>query len=519
MDARNRWRGLACLVFTFFASAWVAPLAALPSAGSLPREIGETAAQTEAPLAQLRRAASLLQSGEFAAADALLRQVLADPAFIDLPDPAQLAAYVLAGGAAIELDDKDRAWAMFDRAIAGPAADADIASAVLDIALEQWRPEKAIAPMGLLAAQAPERLRELDTLTVYRLYGELTRQELPAGEMRSFLQALFDANWMLEDGRQPSALWHALAEIRLREGNEAAAITVAARIAAADDLLAMQVDRRFDGVVAALDPARFDLAAALAREEQTIMAAIAANPRNLQIVIELTYLLLDGGRYQDVIDTCDAALARVAAGGDEPAFDDVDQALPWIHDNRARGLLGLGRIDEAVAVLEAARRMEEDGGANVSQALNLASLYATLGRTEDAIASLEGIELASQYGWMEYHSTRLYALLATPDDPRARESLAYLREHRQDSRSTHVEALIRIGAIDEASAAFREWIADPEHRAAALSTVQGYQVHAFSPLGEKWRTQARDFAARPEIVAAIEAVGRVRSVPMYRLQF
>lgn len=519
MNSPNRCPGLACLAFALVTLAWVAPSAALPSAGSMPREIGAPATQTEALLAQLRRASSLLQTGEYVAADALLRQVLADPTFVDLPDPLQLAGYVLSAGAAIELEDTERTWEMFDRAIANPAVDADVASAVLGTALEQGRAEKAIAPIRLLAAQAPARLLELDTVTVSRLYGEVLRLKLPTADMLGLLQSLFDANWMLEDGRQPSALWRDLAEIRLREGNEAAAITVANRITGVDDLLAMQVDRRFDGVVAALDPARFDLAAALARDEQTIRATIAANPRNLQNVVELTYVLLDGGRYQDVIDTSDAALARVAASGDQPAFEDTAEALPWIHDNRARGLLGVGRIEEAVSVWEAARRLEEDGGANVSQALNLASLYAALGRTEEAIASLEGVELASPYGWMEYHSTRVYALLATPDDPRARESLAYLREHREDSRSTHVEAMIRIGALDEASDSFREWIADPEHRAAALSTVQGYQVRAFSPIGEQWRTQGREFAARPEIVTAIESVGRVKDVPMYRLQF
>jgi hypothetical protein len=502
------------------AGIWTAPTAAYTSAGSRAEDLPEAAADVaEPPLARLRRAAELVQAKDYPAADSLLRSVLADPGFLLLIDELQLATYAMSASTALALEDVDRAWLMFDEAVANPAVNADIAAAALGMALEYWRPEKAIAPIKLLAEQDPTQLLKLDTITTYRLYGEITRQELPVAAKLDFLQALFDANWLLEDGRQPSAFWLDLADLRLREGNEAAAIAASSRITSASDLLALQVDRRFDSVVASLDPARLDLAAALAQEEQTIRATIAANPRNLHNVVELTYVLLDAGRYQDVIGVSDAALAQFAAAGDTPAFDDAADALPWIHDNRARGLLGVGRVDEAVAVWEAARTMEEDGGANVSQALNLASLYAALGRSSDALEAIAGVELASPYGWMEYHSNRLYALIATPDDPRARESLAYLREHRKDSRATHVEVMIRIGALDEASIAFRERLEDPDERAGALLSAQAYQVRTYSALSETWRRQAQDFFARPEIVAAIEAVGRLRDVPIFQLQF
>lgn len=520
MNPADRLPTIACCAACFVACFWTAQTPAYTSAGSMAKELSETTADmAEAPLARLRRAAELMQAKDYPAADSLLRGMLADPGFPLLIDELQLATYAMSASTALALEDVDRAWAMFDQAVVNPAVNADIAAAALGMALEYWRPEKAIAPIKLLAGLDPEQLLELDTVTAYRLYGEIRRQELPVAEKLDFLQALFDANWLLEDGRQPSSLWLDLAELRLREGNEAAAITAAQRITSASDLLAMQVDRRYDGVVKSLGPARFDLAAALAQEEQTIRATIAANPRNLQNVIELTYVLLDAGRYQDVIDVSDAALAQFAAAGDTPAFDDAAEALPWIHDNRARGLLGVGRVDEAVAVWEAARTMEEDGGANVSQALNLASLYAALGRSNEALESIAGVELASPYGWMEYHSNRVYALIATLDDPRVRESLAYLREHRKDSRATFVEVMIRIGALDEASIAFRERLEDPDERTSALLSAQHYQVRTYSALSDTWRRQEQDFFARPEIVAAVEAAGRLRDVPFYKLQF
>jgi tetratricopeptide (TPR) repeat protein len=520
MNPANRLPWRASFTLALIAGIWAAPAVAYTSTGPLPAEMPATTQEmTETPLARLRRAAVLMQEQEYQAADAVLSGVMADPGFPALIDKLQLATYAMAASVALALEDVDRAASMFDAAVANPAATADIAAAALDFAIQYWRPEQAIAPIKLLAVQAPEQLLALDTVTVYRMSNEINRQELPVTQKLDFLQSLFDANWLLEDGRQPSALWRELAELRLSQGNEVAALATARRITGADSLLALQVDRRFDAIAASLGAARFDLSAALAQEEQTIRATIAADPRNLQNVIELTYVLLDGGRYQEVIDTCDAALAQSAAGAAAPAFDDEAEALPWIHDNRARGLLGVGRVDEAIAVWEAARKLEEDGGANVSQAINMASLYATLGKPEEALAALAGIEQASPYGWMEYHSTRLYALIATPDDPRARESLAYVREHRKDARSTHVEAMIRIGALDEASAAFREQLQDPEERRSALLSAQGYQVRAFSPLGETWRAQTQAFLQRPEIVAAIAAVGRVTSVPLHQLQF
>jgi tetratricopeptide (TPR) repeat protein len=418
--------------------------------------------------AQLARAYSLYQAEEYEAADVVLRAVIDDPYFVDQSEELKVATYALAGGIAVFLDDTDRAWILLDKANASPAVTADVAEATLDLALELWRPEKAIAPMRVLAAQAPEKLRALDDRLVFQMNAALSRQGRPDAERIAFLQALFDAERRVQDGRQPSSLWLELARLRLAEGDLPEAIRVARRITTARDVLALQVDRRFDPVVAALGPAQLDVSAALERDLDILASAMAREPRNLQHVVELTYVLMDAGRYQDALAACDAALAKSAAAGDEPAFDDEADAIAWIHDNRAHALLGLGRVDEAITVWEVSRRMPEDGGDNVSQAINVALLHAALGRTRDALDALAGVKEASPFGWMQFHYARFSALLDSPDDPRAQESLAYLREHRADAPGTYVRVLLKLVARPEVGQAIQ-----------AVGTVKQVPLHDF----------------------------------------
>lgn len=474
-------------------------------------------AESESFAARLEQALSLAQAGEFAAADAIIRGLMADPQFPQLPDEAQAAVYMLAGTVAYALEDTDRAWALLDRVAADPRMDPAFAEGILGLAIDGSRADKAVAPVQVLAKRAPDKLQSLDDRTVYRLNADLRKQSAPATERIAYLQALFDANRLTEDGRQPSGLWLDLTQLRLDQGDLPAAIATARRISSASELLSLQVDRRFDPVVAALPSGQLDLAAALTREIDTVKSQIAREPRDLQNVVELTYLLLQAGRYQDALDACDAALAQSAAAKDAPAFDDEDDSLIWIQDNRARALLGLGRVDEAIAVWEDARRRPENGGDNVSQAINIAMLYGELGRSGEALTALSGVKQASEFGWMQYHLARYSALVDDANDPRGEESLAYLRDNRKDAQSAYFAALVMKGDMDEASRVYREWLADPAHRTDALLAVQSYANQPVSPRSAAWKARTGELVRRQDVSDAIQAVGRVKQVPLYDL--
>lgn len=467
---------------------------------------------------RIKRAFEFFSADEYAAADGEMRSILADPEFVVLGDRQKAALYALAGFIAASANDTERAWAMFNQALATPGIDPDIIFSILDVALQTGQPLKAIAPLRVLAAQAPNQIQYLNSEAIYRLNMDLEKQGAPAAARIDFLQTLFAAGYRLADGREPSGLWFDLALLRLEQGDLPAAIQAARRITSASDLMLLQIDARFAPVVAALDRKQLDLQAALDGEIDTLGSAIKREPRVLQYVVQRSYELMRAGRYQDTLVECDAALAQqAAAASDKPAFDDEEDQLIWVHDSRARALLGLGRADEAIAVWETARLKPENGMDNVSQAINLGQVYAALGRGDDALNTISGVRNASPFGWMQYHAVRVTALLDTPKDPRAQESLAYLREHSRDAQGTYLDALVLIGDMDEASRVYREWLADPIKRSNALAYVQGYVRAPISPRTLAWDERRVGLTQRPEVMDAIRSAGTVMQTPLHEL--
>jgi hypothetical protein len=82
-----------------------------------------------------------------------------------------------------------------------------------------------------------------------------------------------------------------------------------------------------------------------------------------------------------------------------------------------------------------------------------------------------------------------------------------------------VRVLLKLGALDEASSALRERLADAEERSDALLDVQGYTMHPVSPLSATWIVRMRELVARPEVGQAIQAVGTVKQVPLHDFMF
>lgn len=516
MNSANGLATLTVIALCAFAYSTPAASATTPPGPSLELPRSRPLAP-ESLESRIKRAFEFFSADEYAAADGEMRSILADPEFVVLGDRQKAALYALAGFIAASANDTERAWAMFNQALATPGIDPDIIFSILDVALQTGQPLKAIAPLRVLAAQAPNQIQYLNSEAIYRLNRDLENQEAPAAARIDFLQILFAAGYRLSDGREPSGLWFDLALLRLEQGDLPAAIQAARRITSASDLMLLQIDARFAPVVAALDRKQLDLQAALDGEIDMLGSAIKRDPRVLEYVVQRSYELMSAGRYQDTLVECDAALAQQAAAKDKPAFDDEEDELIWVHDSRARALLGLGRADEAIAVWEAARLRPENGMENVSQAINLGQVYAALGRGDDALNTISGVRNASPFGWMQYHAVRVTALFDTPKDPRAQESLAYLREHSKDAQGTYLDALVLIGDMDEASRVYREWLADPAKRSNALAYVQGYVRAPISPRTLAWDERRVELTQRPEVMEAIRSAGTVMQTPLHEL--
>jgi tetratricopeptide (TPR) repeat protein len=465
-------------------------------------------------------ATRMFDARRYKEADGLLTNLLADPRFGKIPPARKTAIWLLAGVTAQALGDDERALGLLKLANDSPAA---LPEGFLDyffIAGFQERDLDAAAAATTLAKRWPQRALELDERQVYRVSHRLGKDASNRAVRIAYLDALFDAGWQHEDGRQASILWRELARLKLEDGDTPRAIAAAGRVRAADDIVRMRIDKRYDAVMSALTPEQLDIEKAAAGELAVLEAAVQREPRRLEHVMTLTYSLLDLGQWQRVLDICDGVLKTAAAAGKNAPYDDADEYLIWIRDNRSRALVQLGRVDEAAAAWEKARRLPEDGADNVSQAINLAVLYGQMGRTDKALKSLASVrDNVSPFGWMQYHSARLAALMRTPDAPMAVESLDYIRQHRTDSEGTLTDALIVAGRMDEAAQSLIARLENADTRNDALMDVQNFKFAAPTPIVAEILERARQLKARPDVAKAIEAVGRVMDVPLYRVTY
>ncbi|MGH8028401.1 MAG: hypothetical protein ACREO3_00555, partial [Arenimonas sp.] len=329
------------------------------------------------------------------------------------------------------------------------------------------------------------------------------------------LEALFAAHW---DPLAPAASdrWFELAEIRLQRGDLAGASAAIARIASASVIAQLRTDRRFDALVDR-DLPRFDLHAAAVAELAALRTRAARTPTLIAPRVAIMSTLMELGRDDEALAEADAMEADVAAAGPgRVAFDDQDEMV-WVRDHRSIALLRLGRVDEAVAQMEAASQMREDGVPNVSQALNLAHVQSRRGRAADARIALARVgESLSGYGRMVQVQEEMRAALLEGDPVRSEVALAYLVVHAEDSPQIARLALVDANRLDEAAARLVADLAAPTTRPGALSDVQDFLVPPPLPADAEHRARWQRLLERADVRAAIDRVGRREHYEVYR---
>jgi tetratricopeptide (TPR) repeat protein len=278
----------------------------------------------------------------------------------------------------------------------------------------------------------------------------------------------------------------------------------------------LRIDRRFDALVDRTAE-RFDLRHAAEAELAAMRARSARTPRALEVHVAIISSLLELGRADEALAEADAMEAAVAAAPEnKPAFDDADQ-LVWLRNFRTMALRRLGRIDEAVAALETASRMTEDGRVNVSQVLNLADFLNRLGRADAAHAALARVGTSlSGYGRMVQMQEEMYAALLDGDRAGAGVALAYLLEHADDAPGIVRGALLDMDRTDEAAAHFIAELAAPATRADALLDVQDFQSVEPLPGDVERIARWRRLLDRADVRAVIDQVGRREHYDVHR---
>lgn len=444
-------------------------------------------------------------------ADRALSAAIEDPRFARLSVDDQRRTLSAAGSNAWRLDQSQRAFELYRRAIAVDPGDPDDWYMLSN--LERMREDHEAAARSLihLIEHWPELLDNLDDSHIFQLVYLLE----PRSQLRlDLLQALLDANWRRK-GQGVSAVWYELALMRMDRGETDAARAAIQRISAPMELVKLCADKRFDAIVDCSAP-HYDVENAAAREVDLYRSLVETRPDSLELSMYFGDALLTAGRFEEALAYSNRVLASIAeAPADRAPYKDMGYEV-WLMNNRAIALRRLGRFDEALLELQRASRYKEGGASNVSQALNLGSYYASLGRADEALfaAARAGDDMTG-YGRMTRTFVQLRGALLKDDADDAGRALAYLREHRKDAQETYLEALLVFARMDEAESVLLELLASPTERSGVLEWLQIFRVAEPLPEDRAWRARKAELIARKSVQDAVARVGRIERYDIY----
>lgn len=359
----------------------------------------------------------------------------------------------------------------------------------------------------------PELADEQDASLVWSLYH--AQKEQPEQQIR-LLQAMFDARFD-DPIADSSDMWFLLARLYLDRDQTEDARSVAKRITAAQSIIRMRVDRRFDAIVDRSGYG-FDVSLQAKRTVEALRRKAEARPRDLAVWVQLTYAMLDAGENQEVIALTtrllDASDGENVANTKSKAYQSLDSRL-WLLNNRALAHHRLGSTDEAISDLERAVVFDPKQGPNVSQALNLGTLQCYIGQHREAIKSVARVKDMSDYGKLV--QALVYLCAATQRDDRAEvaSALAVIRRYAADRPDVVVEGLLWAGQIGEAERLYLRLLDDPAQRTEGLIWAQTFLHAAPQPGRRSYGEALQTLLARPAVQAAIEKVGRVERFEVY----
>lgn len=509
---RDTAGGASALAALALAASLVAPIASASGEStppSLPIAAEETSATSERMAGyrrDIRTAEAEYRQGAQARACRSLPRLVADARFAGLSTEERRALLSMTARALSSCDRASEAIAQLQRAIR-EAPEVDDVYRLSLIAHRQKQYALSLDAYLDYIARWPEAADQHDVPHVWGLYRALA--DRPA-QQRRLLQALFDAGFDDPTG-DSSAMWFQLARLHLEGGDVESARAAAARITAADPVVRMRIDRRFDAIVDRTTDT-FDASQRARQAVDALRAKAAARPRDLAVWVQLTYAMLTAGDHAGVIDTTtrliDASGDAPAAGEKSKAYDSLDHRV-WLFNNRAIALYRRGRPDEAVADLERAIAFDPEEGPNVNQTLNLGTLRCYMGRPREAAEGVAAVKGMSTYGELVQALVLLCAAAQRDDRAQANNTLAFFRRHRDEHPEMLLHGLIWTGRLAEAERLYRRMLDDPALRADALMLAQTFLASPPQP-GRRAYDRHRDaLFARPGVQAAIDAVGRV----------
>jgi tetratricopeptide (TPR) repeat protein len=326
-------------------------------------------------------------------------------------------------------------------------------------------------------------------------------------------EALHKARWINEDA---SWIWLKLVDDYIDHDRSADAASVFARVTDPSARLQLFAMRRYDavrptGAVLNIDAAWAGEIALARKAADRPDAAVKARNRLASSLF--------------AVDRLDEALALVDAilAGPEPEAGTAEaDDYTWVLNTRSRILMALGRSEDAVTQQQAAAARLEYGAPNVSQQINLAWTYLRLDRPREAFDAVKGMETEramSAYGKMQVWQVRACAARGVDDLAAAEADEALLAEHWRDAPVAALDAHACREDEDAMARLLIEALADPETASSMVESMHAYLDAEPTDWDRRMAARHRRVMARPEVIAARDAVGRAFTVPTRGPQF
>jgi hypothetical protein len=287
---------------------------------------------------RIAKAAEKITKQDWTAALPLIKAVIESPAFEDLPVERRHAMLTSASGVALQLNDNQLAQSYAKRATALPNAMPVNWQVRFYASLGMADMTDAAVSLTEIAKQTPKALADIkDPSVIFRILGESKKSTAP--QYFGLLEALYGANWKIDGLFEPYTVWRDYALALLERGRPVDAKHVATRLKQPSVVISIRVDKRFDQIVKSA-PRVFDIDKAVETDIANLREIVRQSPRALQSIIELTYALLKAHRYDEALSLTDVVLQNVKGAGSQPAYDDINDNLIWILNNRAIALEG-----------------------------------------------------------------------------------------------------------------------------------------------------------------------------------
>jgi len=415
------------------------------------------------------------------------------------------------------------AWDLRDSqaAIAASRAARDVGASWADYALMQigLRFEDdalAVESFHQLAATSPPQLEELPVRFAFSVLRAARRLDASGAAELRIHDALAAAGYAPPEGVPDDSLRVSHARLLVQRGEVERARERLATVVEPREVLTMRVSRAFDPLRGDPDfERRLNVMAAAEANAARARAAADRNPRKLGLVHELAQALRVLGRREEALAELDRAILLAQAEGAAERFEDLEDNLNWLLNEKAYLLYDLGRAEDARAAFGLAIAAGESGQWSVSQVINFASMLEAEGRPADALQVLHTVGEASPYGDMWVAAVRACAAEQLGDEALRRESLALLREREADNVAARTRALLCVNDLDAAAAAYIRRLANPDEREPALLALQVYleEPHTL-PRKRLLAESLEQVRNRPDVRSAVEAVGRIEETPL-----